>query len=426
LKFKHLSFNDFRLNLELFIARRLLFAKENKQGISNSVVSIAIIGIALGMAVMILSVAIVTGFKQEIRKKVTGFGAHIIITNYDTNNSYESTPLLKTQSFYPDIENVKGIKHIQTFATKAGIIKTKSDIQGVVLKGVGADFDWQFLEGTVQKGSRFKVEEGKKTDSVLISKHIASLLRLNVGDPLFMYFMDEPIKMRCFKICGIYSTDFLEFDKLYVICDIAQVQKLNEWPENKINGFEIIIDEFDEIDQMKRAVEEAVATKYIQGQEQLQVRSAKDIFPQIFNWLELTNTNVWIILGLMVLVGTFNMISGLFVIILERTSMIGTLKALGAKNFSISKVFLYHAAFLIGKGLLLGNLIGIGLALMQYYFKIVKLNPATYYIDQVPINLQLWHLVLLNVCTLLITTAMLILPSLIISSIKPSKAIKFA
>jgi lipoprotein-releasing system permease protein len=414
------------LNLELFIAKRLLFSKENKQGISNSVLSIAIFGIALGMAVMILSVAIVTGFKQEVRKKVTGFGSHILITNYDTNNSYESTPILKTQSFYPDIEKVEGIKHIQIFATKAGIIKTKSDIQGVILKGVGADYDWSFLNESIVKGNRFQVAEEKKTDNMLVSRHIASLLKLDIGDPLFMYFVDEPIRMKRFTISGIYSTDFQEFDKLYVICDISQVQKLNDWHKDKINGFEIIIDQFDQIDQMKAVVEKKVLTKYVKDQEQLLVRSAKDIYPQIFNWLELTNTNVWIILGLMVLVGTFNMISGLFVIILERTNMIGILKALGAKNFSISKVFLYHAAFLIGKGMLLGNVFGLGLAFIQQYFHIVKLDPATYYIDNVPINIQLWHVLLLNIGTLSVTTAMLILPSLIIARIKPSKAIKFA
>ncbi len=415
------------MNLELFIARRLIFAKENKQGISNSVISIAVFGIALGMAVMILSVAIVTGFKKQIRKKVTGFGSHILITNYDTNNSYESTPISKDQAFYPAIENEQGIKHIQIFATKAGIIKTKSDIQGVLLKGIGPDFDWEFLEGSIVEGSKFnvKAEEGR-SDDVLVSKHIASLLKLKVGDPLFMYFIHEPIKSKRFSISGIYSTDFLEFDKLYVIADIRQVQRLNEWPENKINGFELMIEEFDQIDQMKDIVENRVTSVYEKDKDQLLVRSAKDIYPQIFNWLELTNTNVWIILGLMVLVGTFNMISGLFVIILERTNMIGIFKALGARNFSISKVFLYHAAFLTGKGMILGNVIGLGLALLQYYFEIVKLNPATYYIDKVPINLQVSHLVLLNAGTLLITTAMLILPSLIIARIKPSKAIKFA
>lgn len=415
------------MNLELFIARRLLFAKENRQGISNSVISIAIIGIALGMAVMILSVAIVTGFKEQIKKKVTGFGSHIIITNYDTNNSYESTPISRDQHFYPDLVNEKGIKHIQIFATKAGIIKTKTDIQGVILKGVGPDYDWNFLKESMLEGSIIQTDSNRpKSDQVLVSKYIASLLKLKTGDPLFMYFIHDPIKARRFNISGIYSTDFLEFDKLFVIADIRQVQGLNEWPENKINGFEIIIDDFEQIDKMKELVENRVSTIYEKDKEQLLVRSAKDIYPQIFNWLELTNTNVWVILGLMVLVGTFNMISGLFVIILERTNMIGILKALGAKNFSISKVFLYHAAFLIGKGLLWGNLIGIGLALLQYYFEIVKLNPATYYIDKVPINIQLLHLIMLNAGTLIVTTAMLVLPSLIISRIKPAKAIKFA
>jgi lipoprotein-releasing system permease protein len=414
------------LNLELFIARRLLFSKENKQGISNSVINIAIFGIALGLAVMIISVAIVTGFEQEIRKKVTGFGSHIIITNYDTNNSYESTSIQKTQKFYPGLKDIQGIKHIQVFATKAGIIKTKTDIQGVVLKGIGSDFDWNFLESSLVKGQIIKVEEGKKNNKVLISKYIASLLKLDVGDKLLMYFVPEPIKMRAFEISGIYSSDFLEFDKLFIIGDIAQVQNLNEWNENKINGFEVIIDDFDQIDKAKTVVEEQVTTTYSKNQEQLLVRSAKDLYPQIFNWLQLTHTNVWIILGLMVLVGTFNMISGLFVIILERTSMIGTLKALGARSFSISKVFLYHAAFLIGKGLVLGNLFGVGIAVLQYYFKIISLNPATYYIDRVPINLNFWHIILLNFGTLIITCAMLILPSLIISRIKPSKAIKFA
>ena len=414
------------MNLELFIARRLLFSKEKSKGISNSVVSIAIFGIALGMAVMILSVAIVTGFQEQIKRKITGFGSHILITNYDTNNSYESTPISKNQAFYPGIKDETGIKHIQVFATKAGIIKTNTDIQGVILKGIGDDFDWTFLEESIIKGSKFIVDSANKSDKVLISKYLSSLLKLDTGDPLFMYFIHDPIRVKRFTISGIYSTDFLEFDKLFVIADIAQVQKLNEWPKEKINGFEIIIDNFNEIDQMKLLVEEKVSTIYEKDKDQLLVRSTKDIYPQIFNWLKLTHTNVWIILGLMVIVGTFNMISGLFVIILERTNMIGVLKALGSRNFSISKVFLYHAAFLIGKGLLLGNIIGIGLCLLQYYFEFVKLDPSTYYIDKVPINLQFWHIFLLNTGTLFITTIMLVLPSLIVSKIRPAKAIKFS
>jgi lipoprotein-releasing system permease protein len=402
------------LNLELFIARRLFYAKENKNGISNSVISIAVIGIALGMAVMILSVAIVTGFKEQVRQKVTGFGSHILISNYDTNNSYEAYPINKNQSFYPDIEKVKGIEHIQIFATKAGIIKTKTDMQGVVLKGVGPDFDWSFFKSSIIGGNIFKVIAGQKTDSVIISNYLASLLKLKTGDRLFMYFIHDPIKMKPFTISGIYSTDLQEFDKLFVICDIAHVQKLNDWSENQINGFEITVKDFDQLDQMTSIVNKQVGTLYVEGKEQLTVKSIKDLYPQIFEWLELTNTNVWIILGLMILVSVFNMISGLFVIILERTNMIGIFKALGARNFSISKVFLYHAAFLIGKGLLFGNLIGIGLGLVQYHFKFIKLDPSTYYIDSVPINFKLWHILLLNAGTLFVTTLMLVIPSLII------------
>jgi lipoprotein-releasing system permease protein len=414
------------LNLEFFIARRLFFAKDNKAGISDSVISIAVFGIALGMAVMILSVAIVTGFKEQVRKKVTGFGGHILISNYDTNNSYEAYPVGKKQSFYPDIENIKGIKHIQVFATKAGIIKTKSDIQGVVLKGVGEDFDWNFFDESLVEGNSFKIVKGQKTDSVIISRYLASLLKLKTGDPLFMYFIHDPIKMKRFTISGIYSTDLQEFDKLFVIGDIAHVQKLNDWSENQVNGFEILVDNFDELDKMTSIVNKEVGTKYIEGKEQLTVTSIKDSYPQIFDWLELTNTNVWIILGLMILVSIFNMISGLFVIILERTNMIGILKALGAVNYSISKVFLYHAAFLISKGLLIGNFIGIALGMIQLHFKFVKLDPSTYYIDSVPINFKIWHIVLLNAGTLIITTLMLVIPSFIISRIRPANAIKFA
>ncbi len=415
------------MNTELFIARRLFFAKESKGGISNSVLSIAIFGIALGMAVMILSVAIVTGFKEQVQRKVTGFGSHIIISSYDNNNSYLANPVSKKQSFYPDIENLEGIKHIQVFATRAGIIKTETDIQGVVLKGIDYDYDWSFFEENLIEGKTFKVVENQEKDSsVVVSKYLASLLRLKLGDYLYMYFVHDPIKSRRFIISGIYSTDLLEFDKIYVLADIRHVQKLNEWTEDQVDGFEILIDDFDQLDLMKSEVNNEVGTIYEEGKEQLYVESVRDKYPQIFEWLDLTNTNVWVILIIMVIVGTINMVSGLLVIILERTSMIGVLKALGAKSFSISKVFLYHGTFLIAKGLVLGNIIGLGLGFLQHYFGIVKLDPATYYIDSVPINFKLWHILALNAGTLFITTMVLILPSLFIAFIRPAKAIKFA
>ncbi|MEN8121090.1 MAG: FtsX-like permease family protein [Bacteroidota bacterium] len=420
------------MNTELFIAKRLFSAKETKKSISNAVVTIAIIGIALGMVVMILSIAIVTGFKQQVSEKVTGFASHIIISNYDINSSYETEPIRKNQSFYPDIKDISGFNHIQVFAIKAGIVKTKTDIQGVILKGIGSDFNWDFFKESMAEGKIFSVKEDIKNDSVIISQHVASLLKLKVNDPLFMYFINKkgksknPVKQRRFTISGIYNTGLEEFDKSFVICDIKQVQKLNEWTNNQVSGFEITIDNFDELEPMTEKTYEQVGTIYEKDTEQLQIRSIRDNFPHIFDWLELSDTNVWIILVLMLLVGGFNMISGLLVIILERTNMIGILKSLGAKNANIRKIFLYNASFLIGKGMIWGNLIGIILCIVQYKFGIIKLDPSTYYIDAVPINLKIFHLILLNIGTLIVTTAMLILPSMFISKISPAKAIRFS
>ncbi len=421
-----------KLNTELFIAKRLFSAKETKKSISSAVVNIAIVGIALGMVVMILSIAIVTGFKQQVSEKVTGFASHIIISNYDINSSYETTPIRKNQSFYPDLKDMPGYKNIQVFALKAGIVKTKTDIQGVILKGIGSDFNWDFFRQSMVEGKIFTVNDDLKNDSVIISKYVASLLKLKVNKPLFMYFINKkantknPVKQRRFTISGIYSTGLEEFDKSFVICDIKQVQKLNEWSDNQISGFEISIDNFDELEAMTQKTYTQVGTIYTEDTENLQIRSIRDNFPQIFDWLELSDTNVWIILVLMLLVGGFNMISGLLVIILERTNMIGILKSLGAKNANIRKIFLYNASFLIGKGMIWGNLIGIAICLIQYQFGIIKLDPSTYYIDAVPINLKLMHLVLLNIGTLFITTAMLIVPSMFISKISPAQAIRFS
>jgi len=420
------------LDIEFFIAKRLFSAEENKKKLSNAVVSIAIVGIALGMVVMILSVAIVTGFKQQVSEKITGFASHIVITDYSINTSYETTPVSKAQSFYPDIENEEGIKHIQVFALKAGIIKTKTDIQGIVLKGVDQDFDWNFFKKSMVSGKIFQVYEKSKNDSVIISEYIANLLKLKVGDPLFMYFINRhsssnnPVKQRRFTIGGIYNTGLVEFDKAFVICDIKHVQKLNDWTQNQVSGFEINIDNFEDLEAMTNLVYDRTNTTYEKGKKQLLVKNIKDNYSNIFDWLELSDTNVWIILTLMILVGGFNMISGLLVIILERTNMIGILKAMGARNYSIRKIFLYNAAFLVGKGMLWGNLIGIILCIIQAQFHIVKLDPTTYYIDAVPINLKILHLILLNIGTLLVTTAMLIFPSMYISKISPVKAIRFS
>jgi len=413
------------LNTEFFIAKRIISGSGENKKISKPIISIAIIGIALGLAVMILSVAIVTGFKNEIRNKVIGFGAHVQIVNYDSNLSYETKPIDKNSAFYKFKNAIIGINHIQTFATKAGIIKTQENIQGIVLKGIGSDFDWSFFNQNIVKGESFLVEDSVKSDKILISKSLASMLQLNVGDDVQMYFIQEPPRMRKFVVSGIYKTSLEEFDKLYAIVDISHIQKLNGWTENQVSGYEILVDEFSQIDEIAYNLYGLVANTFNSDGSMLTVTTVKEKNPQIFDWLELQNLNVWVILVLMTIVAGFNMVSGLLIIILERTSMIGVLKSFGTSNWSIRKIFLYNAAFLIGKGMFWGNLIGILICILQSYFGIIKLDPTTYYVDTVPINLNILHLVLLNLGTLFITFIMMILPSYIITRIKPIKAIQF-
>lgn len=416
------------MNYEYFIAKRLSFSSENKKNLSNSIIKIAILAISLSVAVMIISVAIITGFQKEIREKVIGFGSHIVIMNHDTNTSYETVPISKKQDFYPFIQNVKGIKHIQCFGIKAGIIKTKTDIQGVVLKGVTNDFDWNFFEKNLIEGEIPDLDDTTKYSDVLISKYQSNLLNLQIGDKLYMYFIQEPPRLRIFKISGIYDTGLEDHDMLFVIGNLAEIQKLNDWDSSDnelISGFEIIIDDYKELDKMTEVVYNEVGIKLNSDGSKLKVQNIKQKNPQIFDWLALTNTNVWVILILMIIVSTINMISGLLIIILERTNLIGILKALGSNNLSIRKIFLYNSAYIIGKGLIWGNLIGILICAVQFYFEIIPLDPTSYYVDTVPINLRFFHLILLNAGTILLTLSTLIFPSMLITKIEPVKAIKF-
>jgi lipoprotein-releasing system permease protein len=413
------------VNTELFIAKRLISGEESSTRISRPIVSIAIIGISLGLAVMIIATAIVTGFKNEIRDKVIGFGAHIQILNYDSNTSFETKPVKKNQEFYPQIVNLPGVKHIQVFGTKAGIIKTETAIQGVVLKGVGSDFDWTFFKRNLTDGVAFRVTDTIKTNKVLISKYIAQLLKLKVGDSFSMYFVQDPPRMRKFTISGIYETSLEEFDKIYVIADIGHIQKLNNWSDNEVSGFEILLDNFEDLEEMTWVVQQEVGFGFEEDGSRLKIRNIIRKYPQIFDWLNLQDMNVWIILILMLIVAGFNMVSGLMILILERTNMIGILKALGTQNWSIRKVFLYQSAYLVAKGLFYGNVIGIGLCLLQHYFGIIKLDESSYYLSTVPINFNLLNILSLNLGTLLLTVLMLIIPSYLISRISPVKAIRF-
>jgi len=413
------------LNTELFIAKRIFSDKSVKKGISQPIVTIAVIGIALGLAVMILSVAIVTGFKLEISNKIIGFGSHVQIVNYDTNISFETSPINKQQSFFKDINELSGVKGIQEFAIKASIIKTKTDIQAIVLKGVGEHFDWSFFNDNIVSGKSFIVNDSTKTNDILISNYAANLLNLKVGDKIIAYFIQQPARMRSFVISGIYETSLSEFDERFALVDIRHIQRLNNWSSDEISGFEVIIDDFSNLDNMTQDLRDIVGFHFNPDGTKLRVLSIKEKYPQMFDWLDLIDMNVWVILILLIAVAGFNMVSGLLILILERTNMIGILKAIGTKNWSIRKIFLYQSGLLISKGLLWGNFIGISICLIQSKFHVFKLDPESYYIDAVPINLQAWHVLALNSGTLIITVLMLIVPSYIISRLSPEKTLRF-
>ncbi len=413
------------MSWEFFTAKKIIFQRVNETRISRPIINIAVVGIALGMAVMILSVAIVTGFKDTIRQKVVGFGSHIEITNYDDNNSFESIPIPKNQSFYPGIEKSPEITHIQVFATKAGIIKTDKDFQGIVLKGVDKDYDWHFIKKNLVAGKVIQINDSEKNNGILISKKIADLLHLKLGDKMVIYFIEDPPRIRKFLIKGIYNTGLEEFDKLFAFVDIKHIQKLNNWTKNQVGGFEISIDNFDHLDDAYKQVFLMAGNSFLPDGSRLKVQTILDKYPYIFDWIELFNTNVYVIIILLLMVAGINMSSGILILILERTNLIGTLKALGATNGSVARIFLQVGSIMVGKGLLYGNILGVILCFLQQYFKLVKLDPESYYVSYVPIHLNFIHILLLNVGSLVFTSLVLILPTLIIARIKPSKAIKF-
>ena len=413
------------MNLPYFIAERLIKGRVKEKSFSRPINVIAVIGIALGLAVMILAVAILTGFKQQIREKVVGFGSNIQIVNLDSNISYETTPVSDTESFIPKVKKIPGISHMQVFATKAGIIKTDDEIQGVVLKGVGSDFDWHYFKSNMVDGDVFTVSDTAIGNKVIISKKISSMLKLKKGDSFTIHFIQDPPRVRKFTISGIYETSLEEFDKIYVFCDIGHIRRLNGWRDDQVSGMEVFINDFDKLDKLTDEVRDAVGYRITENSTKFRVTSIRTKYPQIFDWLNFQDVNVIIIIVLMLIVAGFNMVSGLLILILEKTNMIGILKAVGSEDSSIRKIFLYQAAYLIGKGLLWGNLIGLGLAFLQLKTGIITLDPSSYYIKTVPVNLNLVHILLLNAGTMAAIILMLIVPSQLISRITPVKAIRY-
>lgn len=390
--------------------------------------NIALFGIVLGLIVLILAVAIVTGYKTEVGRKVIGFGSHLQIVNLDSNQSYETTPISEDQPFLTDLKNIEGIRHVQVFATQPGIIRTDDEIHGVVLKGIGSDFDWSFFQENKVAGEVFQVQDTIRSNKVWVSKQMADLLKLKLGDDLVMFFIHESEaipRQRKFQLAGIYKTSLDEFDRMFVLVDINHIRRLNNWKANEVSGFEILVNDFKTLPEQENAVHNLLLRNTSADRPVLQVVSIKEKYRHIFDWLSLLDMNVWVILVLMVLVAGFNMVSSLLVIILERTQMIGILKAMGARNWSIRKVFMYFSVMLILKALVLGNILGIGICLIQQYTHILKLDSTSYYLEYVPINLNVGYLILLNVGTLTITMLMLLLPSYFIAKVSPEKTIRF-
>ena len=410
------------MNLEFFIAKRLIAGKSYKNSISAPIIKIAIAAIALGVVMMLIAVATGVGLQHKIREKVAAFNGHIQIFNYDTNNSAVSlNPVSTLQEFYPVFSSVDGISHIQAVAAKGGIIRTENTFEGIIAKGVGKDYRWDAFREYLIDG-RLPDYQNELNTEALISSYLANRLDLTTGDTFFSFFLkDDQSKIpnqRKFTIVGIYDSGFQEFDATYVFVDIRHIRRMNKWKEDEVGSFEVFIDDFSEISQKSNEI-------YGKTLSTLDSQSILDRYNYIFEWIKLFDFNIAIIIGIMILVGGINMITALLVLILERTPMIGTLKALGAANLSIRRVFLYNAAYLIGIGLFWGNLIGLTLLWLQQKFGFIELDPATYYVDKAPVFISVYHILLLNVGTLLLCLLMLLIPSYIITRISPVKAMRF-
>lgn len=405
------------MNLELFIARRISLKAERT--FSKLIVRIAIVGIMLGLGVMILSLAIVKGFKSEIREKVRGFNGDIQFIKYDLNSSYENSPFVLNHQNLKQAQQYPGVQHVVPFATKPGIIKANGEVEGVVLKGVDQHYDWSYFKNILVAGKTIDFKDSTQAaKEIIISEALANRLNLKVGDDFLMYFIQEALRRRKFEIVGIYKTGVDEVDKTYVIGDISLIRKLNNWSMNEVGGYEVRITDFTQLDHY--AVE---LSNFLPPQ--VKSVSVKENYPVIFDWLSLLDINAQIILVLMLIVAVINMISALLIMILERTNMIGLLKAMGHSNWGIRKIFLYNAAYLVGLGMILGNLFGLGLGYFQQQTHFFKLDEASYYMKFVPIQFSWLDVALVNVGTLLVCIFILLLPSLLVSKITPIKAIAF-
>ncbi len=414
------------MNLPLFIAKHLYSATDSRQKVSRPAMRIATAGVAIGLAVMLISVSVVFGFKHTIRDKVIGFGSHITVANFMSLHGRELAPICMDDSMMRVIRSLDGVKHVQRYAIKQGILKTDSDFLGVAFKGIANDYDTTFIHDNMVEGVIPAFSDTVSTNKILVSKIMADRLRLNAGDKVFAYFIDNGnVRVRRFTVSGIYRTDLTQFDDILCFTDLYTAVRLNGWEPDQAGGAELTVKDFNAIDVVEDEVVKKVNRTVDKYGETYSSETIQDANPQIFTWLGLLDLNVWIILVLMLCVAGFTMISGLLIIILERTSMIGVLKALGARNGVVRKTFLWFAVFIIGRGMLIGNIVGLGLMALQRFTGFIKLDAATYYVDTVPVEFSILAIILLNVVTLLVSVLVLIGPSYLASMIHPAKSMRY-
>ena len=414
------------MNFPLFIAKRIYFSEGDRHEVSRPAIRIATVGVAIGLAVMIITVSVILGFKHSIRDKVVGFGSHIQVTNFITQQTAVPAPIAISDTLLRELKAIPNVRHVEYYTMTQGILKTDSDFLGVAFKGVGEDYDLSFIRQNMQEGKLPTFSSKKSSNQIVVSRKQADKLHLHVGDKVYAYFIAyDDVRARRFTVSGIYQSNMKQFDDVLCLTDLRTTSRLNDWESDQCSGAEILVKDFEKLEETNAAVAQLVKEHTDRYGETIASQSIYEANPQIFSWLSLLDINVWIILALMVCVAGFTMISGLLIIILERTQMIGILKALGAHNKTVRHTFLWFAAFIISQGLLIGDVIGIGLVVLQQQTGFIHLDPASYYVDTAPMELNIPIIVILNVATLLISVFVLIAPSYLVSHIQPVKAMQF-
>ena len=413
------------MSVPFFIAKRIYKDDDNKKSVSRPAIAIATTGVAIGIAVMIISVCIVLGFKHTIRDKAIGFGGHINVGNFVSMHGGNIEPICMSDSMINAIKAIEGVKDVGRYAQKEGILKTDNDFLGVVFKGIASEYDTTFIHNNMVEGAIPHFTDSASSNSIIISKTMADLLRLKAGDKVFAYFINENVRVRRFTIAGIYRTNLTQYDKTICFTDLYTTVKLNGWQHDQADGAEVIVNDYNQINDIAERFVSNINRRTDHYGQTYSSATIQEINPQIFSWLDLLDLNVWIILALMLCVAGFTMISGLLIIILERTYMIGLLKAIGSRNSQIRKTFLWFATFIIGRGLVIGNIIGIGLMILQKTTGLIRLDASIYYVDIVPVEINIPAIAAINILTLALCLLALIAPSFLVSHIHPAKSMKY-